>query len=235
MTWFRVDDKFYSHEKVLRIPRAVRPEALGTWVLCGTWSAHFERDGFVPTHMVDELGGTPAGVAALVEVGLWRTRRNGYQFVNFAEFNPTRSEKLASRRADAERQARKRARDASNEAGVSRVTDDGLTARSEPPVPSRPVPSRDDDDTPVKSHPHVGKRDARTDLSPAVSTVVENVAEHCGRHLHPLAAADVMDFIESRRGPRAEPLRNPARYYAKTIRDSAFEVQQFIDEKGLAS
>ena len=75
MSWFKVDDGFYSHPKVLAIPRPMRPVAIGTWLLTGTWSATQLTDGRVPAHMLDELGASPEGAEMLVAVRLWRARQ----------------------------------------------------------------------------------------------------------------------------------------------------------------
>lgn len=233
MTWFRVDDGFYSHPKVIRIPRSLRAEALGTWTLCGTWSTDKLQDGFVPEYMIEELGGTLAGAEALVAAGLWkrRARRAGFEFVHWEEFQFTREQVLEKRTAESRRKAEYRARKARQSEDVSEDVPSGH--KRDPHHPSRPVPI---DDVPtVNGHPHVSGGDERTDLSPAVQSVVENVAAFCRREIHPLFAVDVIEFIEGRRGPRARPLMNPPRYYASAIASSAAEVQQFIDEKGLAS
>lgn len=143
MSWFKVDDGFYSHEKVLTIPRAIRAEAIGTWTLCGTWSADKDRDGYVPTHMIEELGATLEGAAALVDAKLWRRQRTGFVFINWAEFQPTREEKAEKRRAESQRKAEYRARKARESAGVSGNVPTGQDQDDAPPVPdpSRPVPS----------------------------------------------------------------------------------------------
>jgi hypothetical protein len=110
MPWFKVDDGFYSHAKVVSIPRASRALALGTWIVCGTWSADKLTDGFVPTHMVDELGGSVEGAEALVVAGLWRARRGGgYTFVNWSEFQPTREKIETTRKSERDRKAAWRA------------------------------------------------------------------------------------------------------------------------------
>lgn len=232
MTWFRVDDKFYSHEKVQRIPREVRAEAVGTWALCGTWSAHHERDGFVPDFMIDELGGTAEGTAALIAVDLWRRRRDGVQFVNWREFQPTRAENAERRKAESQRKAEWRARKARESAGVSADVPAGQTRHDTPP--SRPVPSREE----VKQVPAsslVEKRDRNDDIDPVAACIIDTVAAVCRRDIHALVAWDVAAFLDERRGPRAKPLQNPARYYARAIEGSPAEVQQFIDTEGIAS
>lgn len=236
MTWFRVDDGFYSHDKVIRIPRARRAEAVGTWTLCGTWAADKERDGVVPAHMVDELGGTEAGAQALVDVGLWRRRRDAFVFVNWAEFQPTREQLHERRQAESQRKAEYRARKARESGAASGRVPMGQNRDDASPVPSRPV---DDDDQTLSGRPNsdTGSAldDSSTGVSPVVDSVVQAVAECCARQIHPLVAHDIIAFLDARRGPRAKPVQVPARYYAGAIRQSPAEVQQFIDERGLAA
>lgn len=232
MTWFRVDDKFYSHEKVVQIPRGERAEAIGTWTLCGTWSAAHERDGFVPEHMLDELGATIAGAESLIRVHLWKRRRGGFVFVNWDEFQPTRAEKMEKRRSDSERQAAKRARDAAERAALSQRDTTGIQ-RSRP-VPSRP--EEEDQDSPTR--PELRSDSPQDDAavhSPVVESVIRACSKHCARDLHPLVVHEVVAWLDARRGPNPPPLQVPARYYGSAIARSAFEVQQMIDEKGLTA
>lgn len=143
MAWYMVDDKFHSHPKVKSIPREVRAEAIGTWTLCGAYSADHMLDGFVPGYMVDDLGGTQAGVQALVDVGLWKTekRRQGYKVVNWSQWQKTREQIEQKRAEDAER--KRKARSAKGGGGKPpgggvRADDDGTPAPPSHPIPSQP-------------------------------------------------------------------------------------------------
>lgn len=142
MAWFKVDDGFYSHIKTLLIPREVRAEAIGTWTLCGTWSADKLKDGFVPAFMVEELGGTIAGAEALVAAKLWKRKASGFLFVNWDEFQPMREKVLAHRQKETERKANYRARVPHDSGGSSGDVPTGQTRN--PDTPTRPVPTRPD-------------------------------------------------------------------------------------------
>lgn len=98
MTWFKVDDKLWSHPKWLATPAASR----GLWVTAGSWSAHHELDGFVPTPSLRLLGHTKTQAAALVAAGLWAVVDGGWEFHGWAEFQPTKAELQAKREAKAE-------------------------------------------------------------------------------------------------------------------------------------
>lgn len=102
MPWFRVDDGFHSHPKVLATSLAAR----GLWVSAGSWSSGHLTDGVVPDHVLASLGGTPELAAELVAAGLWKRRRNGWQFHDWASRNPSKQAVENDRRNNAERQKR---------------------------------------------------------------------------------------------------------------------------------
>ncbi len=105
MAWFKVDDGFHSSRKVMMIPRHHRLHASGLWVTAGSWSAQEELDGFVPEYMLDEWGATDEVVDALVKAGMWEHSDDGVQFVNWAEYQPTKSDLDEKRAKDRERKA----------------------------------------------------------------------------------------------------------------------------------
>lgn len=100
--WFKVDDRFHSSRKVKSIPRARRLEAVGLWVLAGSWSAGEGLDGYVPDYMIEDFGGTPELVAALVASGLWEAVEDGSQFYKWTEYNPDAASIEAAKDAQSE-------------------------------------------------------------------------------------------------------------------------------------
>jgi hypothetical protein len=89
MPWFKVDDSFHAHPKVL----ATDPAALGLWVVAGAWSSANLTDGFVPDHALPRLLPDSATLArALVTAGLWRKVRGGHQFHDWSDFQPSSKE-----------------------------------------------------------------------------------------------------------------------------------------------
>lgn len=86
MTWFKVSDDLHSHPKAL----AAGPAALGLWTLAGSWSSANGTGGFVPGHVLPRLSEDPAPLARkLVAAGLWRRVRDGYEFHEWDERNPS--------------------------------------------------------------------------------------------------------------------------------------------------
>ena len=156
MTWFKVDDQLAFNMKVLSAGNA----AMGLWVRAGSWSAAQLSDGVVPAPIVAALGGTPDDAAALVEVGLWDAVDDGWAFHDWDEYQPTKAQVIADRKATRDRVAKHRAARASNgssnaggngvESGVSNgvtgsVTEGAtsdVTAPVSTAVPSRPDPTR---------------------------------------------------------------------------------------------
>ncbi|MBW1639265.1 hypothetical protein G3H63_09300 [Microbacterium resistens] len=104
MPWFRVDDGLAFNMKAI----SAGNEALGLWVRAGSWSMQQLSDGFIPAPMVAALGGSPEATAALVTVGLWHDAEGGFQFHDWAEYQPTREQLLAERAAATERKRRSR-------------------------------------------------------------------------------------------------------------------------------
>lgn len=131
MPWFKIDDTFAMHEKVM----AAGNSAIGLWARAGAWSMQQLTDGFVPDHVLRALG-TPKERRTLVEVSLWDEAEGGIHFRNWAERQPTKEQVETARQAAAERQrhARERAksqRDSRRDKGVSHA----------PPDPTRPDPT----------------------------------------------------------------------------------------------
>lgn len=99
MTWFRIDDGFADHPKVLACSLA----AIGLWTKAGAWCSKHMTDGQVPKAMVRHLGGTPRLASELVAAGLWNAASDGYEFHEWSTRNPLKSDITKRREADARR------------------------------------------------------------------------------------------------------------------------------------
>ena len=129
MPWFRVDDSFHSHPKVI----AAGNEAVGLYVRCGAYAAQHLTDGHVPESVVLLYGSTKLA-DKLVQAKLWRRVRGGWQMPDFLDYNPSAEQVKQERKNAAERQRRRRdtmlsRRDSRGDTGVSHRT------------PTRPVPN----------------------------------------------------------------------------------------------
>lgn len=97
MTWFKVDDGFWSHPKVLNLS----DEAVALWVRAGSYCCQHLTDGFVSSKILRVLGEEKAA-SELVDSGLWKEIKTGYKFHDWAEYQET---------SDAVKERRKQARD----------------------------------------------------------------------------------------------------------------------------
>lgn len=235
MTWLKVDDGFYSHAKVLSIPRAQRAEALGTWVLCGTWCADKLTDGRVPAHMVEELGGSIEGAEALVVVRLWRRVRDSFVFVNWTEWQYSREQIETNRESERKRKAAARAKAhehgaVSGHVPVGQGADTGRT---------KPV-----SDIPVQSSPVPNPSTQVNDVRPVLETGAENadgldvrstrfgfdgvrVRRELAKILGSIPDDDTVMHVSTTVLTKApEWPDDPTAYLIGSIRQSEFEVQQ---------
>lgn len=137
MTWFRVDDGFADHPKVLSVSLG----AIGLWVKAGAWCAKHLKDGAVPTTAVSALGGSKKLAAELVAAGLWHEAANGYVFHEWLQHQPSRQQVMAKRQATHDRVTAYRDRQALAGNGVTTTATNG--AGNSSPVPARPDPTRD--------------------------------------------------------------------------------------------
>lgn len=85
MPWFKVDDKFHSHPKVMELT----PSAVGLWTLAGAWCADYLTDGFIRKGQIRRLGGSEEESQQLVDAGLWEPVEGGWQFRDWHEYQPT--------------------------------------------------------------------------------------------------------------------------------------------------
>lgn len=100
MAWFRVDDDFLTHPKVMRIPRKVRQRVLALWFSGGVYCAKHMTDGHLPGEMLDEWGHTSKEADVLVAAGLWvRKLDGGYVYHDFLDYNLSRAEQTEKRAA----------------------------------------------------------------------------------------------------------------------------------------
>jgi len=111
MTWLKVDDEFPMHEKVTALAEGpCRGDAIALWTCAGCWSSRALKEGFVSNGVVRTFAFHPDAAAELVRVGLWEAVEGGYQFHDWADYQPSAGQVEARRKAGAERKARSRAR-----------------------------------------------------------------------------------------------------------------------------
>jgi hypothetical protein len=116
MSWFAVDDRFWSHRKVMSMRRSPHyADAVALWTLAGSWccAQDAERDnGRVPIDVLPALGVTAwrDGLDLLVESGLWEipdgdaATFHDWNVWNGQDAKQNRSRELARLRKQTERQ-----------------------------------------------------------------------------------------------------------------------------------
>lgn len=104
MAWFRVDDGFWGHEKVT----SLSDSALALWVLAGSWTARYRKDGSLPRDIFKRLGRKKGAVQELIGAGLWVETSDGYAFHDFEQWQKHIVTADDSRGQAAERQRKHR-------------------------------------------------------------------------------------------------------------------------------
>jgi hypothetical protein len=134
--WFRLDDSFHSHPKVI----AAGNEAIGLYVRCGTYAAEHLTNGFIPEDIAVLYGASNTGsrrnpgtgkpetlAETLVRTKLWLRARAGWRMRDYLDYNPSKQAVDKERKAAAERQRRRRdtlssRRDSRSDTAVSHTT-----------------------------------------------------------------------------------------------------------------
>jgi hypothetical protein len=97
---FQVDPDFYDHPKTLGMSDA----AVSLWVRAGSYSVAKTTDGFVSEDvLVHALRSTVEVAEELVQRGMWRRRKGGFQFHQWEARNLTKDRIEADRQADRDR------------------------------------------------------------------------------------------------------------------------------------
>lgn len=103
MAWVKLDDRFWSHPKLVAAGLAAR--GLDLAGVC--WSAAHETDGFIPTASLPAIA---AGdhhatrlAAKLVEVGRWTEVSDGWEIHDFLTYNRSHAQSEEKRKQDRER------------------------------------------------------------------------------------------------------------------------------------
>ena len=133
MPWFKVDDGFHGHPKVVELSLA----AVGLWTLAGSWCAKYLTDGFVPAKTITRLDDDTTKTDELLAADLWLTADVGYQFKDWHHYQPLKEAVEAERAAAQERMRKARAAKKGVQANNERTTAD-----SSPAVPVTPSQSQ---------------------------------------------------------------------------------------------
>jgi hypothetical protein len=99
MAWFKLDDGFFHHPKVVQAGR----DARDLWLAAGCYCAKELTDGVVPAACLPllaaeaQVSGPGKLAARLVVAGLFEERDGGYAIHDYLAYNPSRATVLAER------------------------------------------------------------------------------------------------------------------------------------------
>jgi hypothetical protein len=127
MPWFKVDDGFHGHPKVVDLSLA----AVGIWSLAGSWCAKYLTDGVIALRAIERMGGNEDLARELVAHGLWLQVPEGFMFKDWSEYQPLKVAVEAERAAARDRMATVRAQKKGVRANTSRTTDERSGEQSE--------------------------------------------------------------------------------------------------------
>jgi len=100
MAWFNADDKMHGHPKV----RRAGLEAIGLWLVCGTYCTDFLTDGLVPAWYIQSWPKGPKLANHLVKCGFWEPASDGdFQFLSWSEYQRTKKKVLEDREQNRQR------------------------------------------------------------------------------------------------------------------------------------
>lgn len=135
MPWFKIDDGFWSHPKVLELS----PEALALWVRAGSYCAGHLTDGEVKPSILRLMGASDEHAVELTAAGLWDFDGAVWSFHDWVEYQPTREQVKAERAATRERVSKHRTNRRSN--GVTNTVTNDVANGVSTPAPTRPDPT----------------------------------------------------------------------------------------------
>jgi hypothetical protein len=147
MAWVKLDDSMPTHPKLM----AAGPVAFALDVAGICYSNRHSTDGFIATHTLPALFPglpNPRKIAdRLVEVSRWREVDGGWVIHDVHDYQPTaeQQKELSRKRAEAGR------RGGSKPASKTEANGKQLASGALNPVPSRPVPSKDQTLAPPKA------------------------------------------------------------------------------------
>lgn len=98
MVWFKIDDGWWAHPKVL----SVSDRAIALWARAGSWSSQQLTGGLIPASTLRLLGASKASAQELVSVGLWEQNGTSYLFHDWHVYNFDADSVQAKRDAESE-------------------------------------------------------------------------------------------------------------------------------------
>jgi hypothetical protein len=231
MSWFRVDDGFYSHPKVLATSLAAR----GLWASAGSWSKDTHTQGVVLREALAMLGGSPELASELVTAGLWERTRGGYRFHDWDRWQGdeiAQSDRKSSAGTignhkrwhvdrgktdpDCGHCLQEQARRTPETRSQTDRTCDDVANRYPDPIPSGSVVS------------HLSGSSTANDDDRLISAVITRVRTKTGQTIPAAAAASLVAEVRRRAAAAGQVMRSPRKYVLAAI-DGENDVFTLID------
>jgi hypothetical protein len=212
--------------------RPLSDKAFRTLIEIWCWCSRERNDGNF-TEKAFRTFGTPRARAELIDAGEIEPTPTGFRAHDFLSHQRSRAEieALSAIRSEA---GKKGGRPAKRKLDETNLLSKPLAKKTHSHSHSQKTEDKNLTSLPESGSEELSPGQDDPVSNPVFESVVEAVAAG-GIRLNPIVVPTVIAFIESRRGPRAAPVRVPARYYAQAIRSAWPEVQQFIYQEGLAS
>lgn len=232
MAWFNVDDGFWSHPKTLQLSDS----AQALWLRAGSWSMKHLTDGFIPEYALPLLKGKPKPINELVTLELWDKTLGGYRFHDWLQYQRSRDQIENDRERNAERQERLRNRKRNGESnGVTNTVTNPVSNNAQ----SNPIQTNDLIHLNQESSPK-SPGEVLTDLDDYPKFRMRKmgldfdwlnglIRERLGREVLPGFVAPFAEHILAKAKGGA---KNKRAYIEASFRDSPFELQQLIDDRG---
>jgi hypothetical protein len=194
MGWARFDDAYSDHPKIALA--GIHAELLDIRAIL--YACRFETDGKIPRAVLPIVGrgipSTTKQAKKLVEVGRWIAIDDGWEIVDFLEYNPSRASRDADRAAARDRMARSRGQRGSPRSSHEQDQNNGRSSPEVRLTPSRPVPDNHSSGT-------------------VSTTPVENVTDEEVQQIE----RSVLERIADSRLDAASGVTNRTRYRAKIL------------------
>ena len=141
MSWTKLDDQFFTHPKVIDLPKDAKLLYLSALAYC----AGQLTDGLITPGALRVVAATVdvsrADAAELVSAGLWEKVEAGWQVHDYLEYQPTRDKALAIKQARAEAGSRGGHKSADSRAGANTQANAQQTVKQTVKPISTPSPS----------------------------------------------------------------------------------------------
>lgn len=239
MPWFKVDDGFWSHPKVVELTDS----AVALWVRAGSYAALHLTNGRISAGAVRMLGSAHETADELVTAELWeQVDAKTWQFKDWFDYQPT-AEEVADRRAKRSAAGRKGAEARWHGKSDGKPMASAIANGSQTDAPS-PSPSPSPDFySPSKSQSSSNRARVSTDAIPVSDmtkrlaaqkgiTSLRTVVDAVGREIGITVTADQAFQLCTLLLEKAKTWPdNPQAYVLHCIRSSKAEVEQHLYQR----